>query len=60
MRLFLTYIYLVALAKNFIVGQSLKNHIVVCNEKFTEKTNKNYTDYPGCLIEKNNTAKTPR
>ena len=60
MKLFFTYIYLVALAKNLIVGQSLKGNIVVCNEKFTEKTNKNYTDYPGCLIEKNNTAKTPR
>ena len=59
MKLLFTYI-LVELAKNFIVCQNLKDHIVVCAEKFTVKTNRNYTDYPGCLIEKNNTAKTPR
>ena len=56
MKLFFTYI-LVALAKNLIVCQSLKDHLVVCNERFTVKTNRNYT---GCLIEKNDTAKTPR
>ena len=59
MKLLFTFI-LVALAKNIIDCQSLNDHIVVCNEKFTVKTNRNYTDYPGCLIEKNNTAKTPR
>ena len=59
MKLLLTYI-LFALAKNLIECQSLKGHIVVCNEKFLVKTNRNYSDYPGCLIEKNNTATTPR
>ena len=57
MKLLLTY-FLVALAN--IDCQSLKDHIVVCNEKFTVETNRNYTDYSGCLIEKNKTAKAPR
>ena len=56
MKLLFAYI-LVALTKNLIECQSLKNYIVVCNDKFTVKTNRNYTD---CLIEKNDTAKTPR
>ena len=59
MKLLFTYI-LVALAKNIIDCQSLKDRIIVCNEKFIIKTYRNYTDYTGCLIEKNNTAKTPR
>ena len=59
MKLLFTYI-LVALAKKLVECQSLKDHIVVCNEKFTLKRNRNYADYTGCLIEKNNTAKTPR
>ena len=59
MKLLFTYI-LVALAKNIIDCQSLKDHLVVCNEKFTVETNRNYTDYSGCLIEKNKTAKAPR
>ena len=59
MKLLFTYV-LVALAKNLINCQSLKDRIIVCNEKFTVKTDRNYTDYKGCLIEKNNTAKTPR
>ena len=59
MKLLFTYI-LIALAKNLIDCQNLKDHLVVCNEKFTGKTNMNYTDYPGCLIVKNNTVKSPR
>ena len=59
MKLSLTYI-LVALAKNLIDCQRMKNNVVICNEKFKVKTSRNYTDYPGCLIEKNYTAKTPR
>ena len=59
MKLLFSYI-LVALAKNLIECQNLENSIIVCNEKFTVKTDRNYTDYKGCLIEKNNTAKTPR
>ena len=59
MKLLFTYI-LVALAQNIIDCHSLKDHIVVCAEKFTVKTNRNYADYTGCLIEKNNTAKSPR
>ena len=59
MKLLFTCI-LVELAKNFIVCHSLKDHIVVCYEKFTVKTDRSYTDYPGCLIEKINTAKTHR
>ena len=59
MKLLFTYI-LVALVKNLIVCQNMENSIVVCYEKFTVYTKINYTDYPGCLIEKNNTAKIPR
>ena len=59
MKLLFTYI-LVALAKNIIDCQSLKDRIIVCNEKFIIKTYRNYTDYTGCLIEKNKTEKTPR
>ena len=59
MKLLFTYI-LIALAKDIIDCQSLKDRIKVCNEKFTVRTNRNYTDYTGCLIEKINTAKSPR
>ena len=61
MRLILIYI-LVVLTKKVIVCQcedlnyqNLKKHIVLCREKFTEKTNRDYTNYTGCLIQKNNT-----
>ena len=63
MKLLFTCI-LVAMAKNFIVciryDNKLKSSVVVCHEKFTVKTTKNYTDYPRCLIEKNTTLTTPR
>ena len=59
MKLLFTYI-LVALAKNLINCQSLKNRIIVCTEKFTTKAFRNYAYYTTCFIVKNNTAKTPR
>ena len=34
--------------------QNLKKSVVLCREKFTENTNRNYTNYTGCLIEKSN------
>ena len=35
--------------------QNLKKSVVLCRKKFTDNTNRNYTNYTGCLIEKNNT-----
>ena len=53
-----------AMAKNFIVciryDKKLKSSVVVCYEKFTVKTTRNYTDYPRCQIEKNKISTTPR
>ena len=54
MKLLLTYT-LVVLAKNFIVCQNVKENVVICREKFTEKTYRDYNNYNGCLIEKNKT-----
>ena len=61
MRLLLIYILvvltnkgIVCLCKDFY-DQNLKEHVVLCREKFTKKTNRNYTNYTGCLIEKNDT-----
>ena len=51
MMLFYTCI-LVVLAKNFVKCQEVKKRVVFCNEKFTERTNRDYTNYTGCLIEK--------
>ena len=45
--------YLLILGKYFVKCQEEKKRVVFCTEKFTErKTNRDYTNYTGCLIEK--------
>ena len=34
-----------------LYDQNLKEHVVLCREKFTKKTNRIYTNYTSCLIE---------
>ena len=51
MKLIITYI-LVILAENFTTCQFLKRRVIFCNEKFTENTNRSYTNYTGCLIQR--------
>ena len=51
MVLFYTCILLV-LAKKIVNCQEVKNPVVFCNEKFTERTNRDYTNYRGCWVDK--------
>ena len=44
--------YLLVLGKHFVKCQEVKKRVVFCNEKFTERTNRDYTNYTGFLIEK--------
>ena len=60
MRLLLIYILVIINKKGIVClfedfyDQNLKEHVVLCREKFTKKTNRIYTNYSGCLIENNN------
>ena len=56
MMLFFTCILLL-LARKIINCQEVKKRVVFCNEKFTERTNRDYTNYTDCLIEKSKTEK---
>ena len=38
---------------NFTESQNPVERVIHCNEKFTERTKRNYSNYSGCLIEKN-------
>ena len=51
MKLLATYI-LVILTESFTTCQFLKKRVIFCNEKFTENTNRSYTNYTGCLIQR--------
>ena len=59
MKLLLEYI-LVLFQTKFIVCQNQKKHVVLCREKFTQKTIRNDVKYTGCLINKSNTTILPR
>ena len=55
--MFLIIVTLVVLANNHVNCKDVKKRVVFCNEKFTKKTNIDYTNYTGCLIEKSSTKK---
>ena len=44
---------IVRLCEN-LYDQKMTENVVLCREKFTKKTNRIYTNYTGCLVEKNN------
>ena len=40
------------LSIDFIESQNPVERVIHCNEKFTQGTHRNYSNYSGCLIEK--------
>ena len=50
----LLMIFVTLLATTFTECQNPVERVIFCDEKFTVKTKRNYTNYSGCLIEKLN------
>ena len=51
MMILLTCVLLL-LAKSSVKCQEVKKRVVFCNEKFTKRTNRDYTNYRGCWVDK--------